>query len=198
MDASTGQEILWLQGHTDEVIINSVAFRPDGKQIASSGQDGVKLWDAVHGQSPPIFRTGLAYSRDGKLAISDAVKEFTLQVAQHGDRPGYLHVQGTCRSGPPVEFSPDQKWIVSADNGVPRLGEPTGLPKVRVWNAATGQEIRSFKYFSFAISPNGKWIAFSETTGIGPKSRSVLKIYESGERPGGANPTIAPVCQHGI
>jgi WD40 repeat protein len=48
-DVQTGQEVLDLQGHTARV--NSVAFSPDGKRLASGagnyGKPGeVKVWDA--------------------------------------------------------------------------------------------------------------------------------------------------------
>jgi eukaryotic-like serine/threonine-protein kinase len=54
-DAQTGQETLTLKGHTGRSVafipagrVESVAFSPDGKRLASSGsQDGaIKVWDA--------------------------------------------------------------------------------------------------------------------------------------------------------
>ena len=73
-DAQTGREVVTYKGNVGQ--INSVAFSPDGKRLASAAGKGpgdgggeIKVWDAETGQelhTLPAGGTSVAFSPDGR------------------------------------------------------------------------------------------------------------------------------------
>jgi WD40 repeat protein len=125
------------QGHGDEV--TSVVFTPDGKQALSGSFDRtVRLWNVETKQEVRSFIGhtgevfGVAISADGKYALS---------------------CSGTLN---PIPNGPNQP-----PNPMNQPLPGAGDNSVRLWDVATGQELRRFNghtnaVLSVAFAPNGK------------------------------------------
>jgi WD40 repeat protein len=161
-ELSTAQkpELVVQTGHSAGV--DAVAFSPDGKTLASGGDDNtVKLWEVSTGtelrtlkHSSPV--RSLAFSPDGStLASGSADNTVKLWDASTGTELRTLK-----RHSEPVNsiaFSPDGKTLASgsADN------------TVKLWDVSTGAELRTIKGHSnlvnsvrsVAFSPDGKTLA---------------------------------------
>ena len=147
-NALTGQEIFSLKGHTGNV--NSVAFSADGKRIVSgsgesndllippSGDDTVKVWDALTGQVTLTLKghnfgvTSVAMTADGKRIISGSW-DGTVKVWDALTGQELFTLDGHTKEVHCVALSADGQRIVSGS-----------LDKtVKVWDAAGSLDVRS-------------------------------------------------------
>jgi WD40 repeat protein/serine/threonine protein kinase len=150
-DAQKGQEFLSLKG-------DSFSFGPDGKRLASAGDNLVKVWDVQTGQvllnlTLKGADEGVVFSPDGKRLASTGEDEMGFPAVKVWDaqtgtvlltiKPGTAQVNR-------VAFSPDGK----------RLATAGGDGTVKVWDAQTSQELAAFKghtgmALNVVFSPDG-------------------------------------------
>jgi WD40 repeat protein/serine/threonine protein kinase len=139
----------------------SIAFSPNGKQIASGHESGeIKIWDAATGKQLKTLQAhknpidSIAFSLDGKRMASRAY-EIKLWDTSNWTELMSLHDRASTGMDSCVTFSPDGKRIASTG------GEDD---QIKVWDTVTGQGIWSIwghDYYAYSVSfsPDGKFLA---------------------------------------
>jgi WD40 repeat protein len=150
-----------LLGHKGPV--TSVAFSPDGREVASgSADETVQLWDSATGQPGQTLKWDndrvwcVAFSPDGKLLASGSedkiVRLWAIALQLRATR--WRMLKGHTHSVRSVVFSPDSKVVASASTD----------KTIRIWDVLTGSLLKVLNGHtawvrSVAFSPNGQILA---------------------------------------
>jgi WD40 repeat protein len=196
-ESDTGVLRLTLKGHTRTV--NGAAFSPDGKRLYTASNDGTwKVWDATATSEPivlkvtPLSLGGWALSRDGTrlaagvpgLGGKQARPEIKVFDAATGRELVAFPPPAPGGSIDHLTFSPDGKRLAGVVGPGLFAGAAGGESVVRVWDAATGGELRAFpgtprRIAHLAFSPDGRRLAAVVSAKEREKQRDEVKVWDA-------------------
>ncbi|WP_051799231.1 caspase, EACC1-associated type [Streptomyces sp. NRRL S-337] len=155
-----------LTGHPDTV--SSVAFSPDGKLLATSSRDTLRLWHVGTREQfgkpltdPTGVISSVAFSPDGELIASSSFGQ-VVQLWDVSTRTQGKPLIGYAEAVLSVAFSPDGKLLATSS----AKGEASASAyAASIWDVATRKQLgkpltgHALFVWSVAFSPNGKVLA---------------------------------------
>ena len=174
----TGAELALLIGHTAQV--QRLAFSPDGKILASTGNDStLRLWNTQTGEQLTVISGrrnlpwSLAFSPDGSMIVSGCqtgiIHAWKIATGNH-----LITLRGHTDSVEALAFSPNGKILASAseDTSIQFPNPNNAAPQesyhqdisIRLWDISAGKHLSALRGHKkpvkvLAFSPDGKTLA---------------------------------------
>lgn len=183
LDIASCKEINTVDSHHG--VVYSVAFSPDGRQLASASADHtIRLWNTQNGKTLKVLQGhadevySLSWSPDGKwLASGSRDRTLVLWDAESGKL--VFRSAAHLNELRAVAFSPDSKLLATGALDY----------KVRLWEVATGKLIHTLERpkqsaYALGFSPDGKLLAVGGDEGVRLYDRKTLNVTDLFETKG--------------
>ncbi|MBD2361325.1 ribosome assembly protein 4 [Anabaena minutissima FACHB-250] len=151
-------EVNTLEGHSN--LVNSVAYHPDGKQLASASADKtIKIWDISTGKTLQTLSghsnwvNSIAYSPDGQQ-LASASWDKTIKIWDISTGQPLRTLSGHSSPVISIAYSPDKQQLASASID----------STIKIWDISTGKLLttlsgHSSSVYSVTYSPDGQHLA---------------------------------------
>ncbi len=174
-EAPDASMMVKIEGH--QAYIWGAAFSPDGKHLASRGNDGlVKIWDVVTGaevRRHHIDGISIAYSHDGKQLASATGGGKVVRVWDAASGKNLVTLGTHSNWAWCAAFSPDGKRLASGSGFGNGQKDGPIVGELKIWDletkTCTNLEGHSMRISGIAFSPDGKRLAsasFDQTVKI--------------------------------